>query len=237
MRASAEVLQAAVRPEATTRATRALWAKSLLNAVLFFAVFMVALPWLFHRLLPSCPRCPAPLPNLAGRQVASSSGSASWVACLDAFSRHGRGTPLPMDAPRGARDDGGPFSVDPKPDHGRRGCLVIWGEALYLLEPRASCCTRLLSPWEPMRRFAASRSPSYSSQLRGSGYEDRSAATLPSERSECPDSRSRNQSCAPRQTRTRRLTPMRPLPAKRQVPLTAARSAQPLEHLRVRFGF
>ncbi len=36
----------------TTEDTRALWMKSLLNALLFFAIFMVALPWLAHTFLP-----------------------------------------------------------------------------------------------------------------------------------------------------------------------------------------
>ncbi len=37
----------------TTENTGALWAKSLLNALLFFGVFMVALPWVAHTLLPA----------------------------------------------------------------------------------------------------------------------------------------------------------------------------------------
>jgi len=40
-----------IRPS-TTRSTAALWAKSLLNAVLFFAIFMVALPWIAYRASP-----------------------------------------------------------------------------------------------------------------------------------------------------------------------------------------
>jgi protein-S-isoprenylcysteine O-methyltransferase Ste14 len=93
-----EALQRVIRPS-TTRSTAALWGKSLLNAVLFFALFVAALPWLADRLLP----LPLPVPRgartwLAGTLAAA--GVAAWIACLDAFSRQGRGTPLPADAPR-----------------------------------------------------------------------------------------------------------------------------------------
>jgi protein-S-isoprenylcysteine O-methyltransferase Ste14 len=123
-----EIRQNAIRPSAT-RATGALWAKSLLNAVLFFAIFMVALPWLFHRLLP------APL-FVAGSFLSWVAGGCFfggiglWLACLDAFSRHGRGTPLPMDAPRELVTRG-PFSVVRNPIMAAE-VLVIWGEALAL---------------------------------------------------------------------------------------------------------
>jgi protein-S-isoprenylcysteine O-methyltransferase Ste14 len=93
-----EALQRAIRPS-TTRSTGALWAKSLLNAVLFFAVFMLALPWLANRLLPvELPVPPGVRTWLAGALAIA--GVAAWVACLDSFSRRGRGTPLPADAPR-----------------------------------------------------------------------------------------------------------------------------------------
>lgn len=91
-------LQRGIRPS-TTRSSAGLWAKSLVNAVLFFAIFMVALPWAAHRLLPFELAVPAPLRTwLAGGLALA--GGAAWVACLDSFSRHGRGTPLPADAPR-----------------------------------------------------------------------------------------------------------------------------------------
>lgn len=93
-----ETLQRVIRPS-TTRSTRALWAKSLLNAVLFFAIFMVALPALARRLLPlELPFPPVLRTWVAG--VLAIAGVAAWLACLDTFSRHGRGTPLPADAPR-----------------------------------------------------------------------------------------------------------------------------------------
>jgi protein-S-isoprenylcysteine O-methyltransferase Ste14 len=123
-----EVLQGAIQPS-TTRTTRALWAKSLLNAVIFFAVFMLALPWLSYRLLPT----PLFVPALFRTWLAGSCfvvGIAVWVACLDTFSRHGRGTPLPMDAPRELVTRG-PFSVIRNPIMAAE-VLVIWGEALYL---------------------------------------------------------------------------------------------------------
>lgn len=93
-----ERLQHAIRPS-TTRSSTALWAKSLLNAVLFFAIFMVALPALADYLLPA--RVPLPRgPRVALAAVLSLAGFAAWIACLDRFSRQGRGTPLPADAPR-----------------------------------------------------------------------------------------------------------------------------------------
>ena len=123
-----EVLQGAIRPS-STRTMGALWAKSLLNAVLFFAVFMVALPWLFNRLLPSPLSVPSFLRTwLAGGLFAG--GLATWIACLDAFSRHGRGTPLPMDAPRELVTRG-PFSVIRNPIMAAE-ILVIWSVALYV---------------------------------------------------------------------------------------------------------
>jgi protein-S-isoprenylcysteine O-methyltransferase Ste14 len=93
-----KTLQRAIRPS-TTQSVAALWAKSLLNAVLFFGVFMISLPWVAHYLAPM----ELPLPRnlrtaLAG--VLALVGIAAWIACLDIFSRHGRGTPLPADAPR-----------------------------------------------------------------------------------------------------------------------------------------
>lgn len=123
-----EVLQGAIRPS-TTRGTRALWAKSLLNAALFFAVFMLALPWLFQHLLPS----PLFVPAFFRTWLAGSFfvvGIGLWVACLDTFSRHGEGTPLPMDAPRKLVTRG-PFSVLRNPIMAAE-VLVIWGETLYL---------------------------------------------------------------------------------------------------------
>jgi len=123
-----EALQGAIRPS-TTRTTRALWAKSLLNAVLFFTVFMVALPWLFYHLLPIQIFVPA----FFRTWLASSCfvvGIGIWIACLDTFSRHGRGTPLPMDAPRELVTRG-PFSVIRNPIMAAE-VLVIWSEALYL---------------------------------------------------------------------------------------------------------
>lgn len=93
-----EALQQAIRPSAT-RSVPALWAKSLLNAVLFFGVFMVAIPWLAHRALPT----ELPIPSVVRTWLPgllAFAGIASWIACLDTFSRRGGGTPLPADAPR-----------------------------------------------------------------------------------------------------------------------------------------
>ncbi|MBW2388592.1 MAG: isoprenylcysteine carboxylmethyltransferase family protein [Deltaproteobacteria bacterium] len=121
-------LQRAIRPS-TTRSTLVLWAKSALNAVLFFSIFMIALPWLAHQLLPM----PLPLPSgirtgLAG--VLAFMGIAVWLACLDTFSRHGRGTPLPADAPRRLVTTG-LFRRVRNPIMAAE-LAVIWAEALYL---------------------------------------------------------------------------------------------------------
>ena len=83
----------------TTQSTVALWAKSLLNAVLFFGVFMAALPWVAHSLLPAILPVPVGIRTWVGGSLFAI-GVAGWIVCLDAFSRHGRGTPAPPDAPR-----------------------------------------------------------------------------------------------------------------------------------------
>jgi protein-S-isoprenylcysteine O-methyltransferase Ste14 len=122
------ILQRAIRPS-TTRSTVALWAKSLLNAVLFFGIFMVALPWLAHHLLPmKLPFPPGLRTWLAG--VLAVVGVSAWIACLDSFSRHGRGTPLPADAPRHLVTTG-LFRRMRNPIMAAE-VTVIWAEALYL---------------------------------------------------------------------------------------------------------
>lgn len=93
-----ERLQGAIR-SSTTRRTSALRAKSLLNAVLFFGVFMVLLPWLADRLLPARLPVPRSLRSWPAGALAVA-GIAAWLACLETFSRAGRGTPLLVDAPR-----------------------------------------------------------------------------------------------------------------------------------------
>jgi len=121
-------LQRMIRPS-TTRSAVALWAKSLLNAVLFFGVFMVALPWLAHHLLPMpLPLPPRPRTWVAG--VLALVGISAWIACLDTFSRHGRGTPLPADAPRHLVTSG-LFRQMRNPIMAAE-LSVIWGAAVYL---------------------------------------------------------------------------------------------------------
>jgi protein-S-isoprenylcysteine O-methyltransferase Ste14 len=116
-----------IRPS-TTRSTTALWAKSLLNAVLFFTLFMVLLPWGAHSLLPAAIPIPAVL-GIWGAAVLFFGGLALWVYCLDVFSRRGQGTPLPMDAPR-LLVETGPFAVVRNPIMAGE-LAVIWAEALY----------------------------------------------------------------------------------------------------------
>ena len=112
----------------TTESTALLWAKSLLNAVLFFSVFMVALPWSAHRILPAMLPLP-PLLRTWGGASLFTVGVGVWIACLDAFSRRGRGTPNPGDAPRHLVTDG-LFGVVRNPIIAAE-VMVIWGEAFY----------------------------------------------------------------------------------------------------------
>ena len=116
-----------IRPS-NTRSTTALWAKSLLNAVLFFTIFMVLLPWGAHSLLPGAIPIPRTL-GVLGAAVLFFGGVAVWGYCLDVFSRRGRGTPLPMDAPR-LLVASGPFSVVRNPIMAGE-LAVIWAEVLY----------------------------------------------------------------------------------------------------------
>ena len=123
-----EALQRSIRPS-TTRSTVALWAKSLLNAVLFFGIFMIALPALAHTLLPAeLPLPRGPRAWLAGTFALA--GITAWIGCLDTFSRHGRGTPLPADAPRQLVTTG-LFRRIRNPIMAAE-LLVIWAVALHL---------------------------------------------------------------------------------------------------------
>jgi protein-S-isoprenylcysteine O-methyltransferase Ste14 len=117
-----------IRPS-TTQNSVAVYAKSVLNAVLFFAIFMVAVPWLAYWLVPR----PVPLPFWARLTVGGPlvvGGLGLWMLCLDAFSRRGAGTPFPLDAPRNLVTTGphgwmrNPIMVGE--------LAVIWGEALLL---------------------------------------------------------------------------------------------------------
>ena len=106
----------------------ALWAKSLLNAGLFFGAFMVVLPLLAYRLLPASLPVPGALRIFVGAALFVG-GLGLWAVCLDHFVRRGRGTPFPLDAPRELVTTG-PFAVIRNPIIAAELC-VIWGEALY----------------------------------------------------------------------------------------------------------
>jgi len=124
---SVTVASRGIRPSTTT-STTALWAKSVLNAVLFFGMFMVAAPALAHWLLPRT----LPLPFALRAIVAAllcGCGVLLWGTCLDVFSRRGRGTPFPLDAPRRLVTTG-PFWVVRNPIMVGE-LAVIWGEAVY----------------------------------------------------------------------------------------------------------
>ncbi len=112
----------------TTESTAALWAKSLLGALLFFGVFMAALPWAAHQLLPA--RLPLPpLLRAWGGAALFAVGVGVWIVCIDAFSRRGRGTPAPMDAPQHLVTDGH-HGVVRNPIIAAE-MMVVWGGALY----------------------------------------------------------------------------------------------------------
>jgi len=122
-------LQNAIRPSRSD-STPVLWARSLLNAVLFFGVFMLALPALAHWVLP------VSLPVSSGRTwvalpavAVAAAAIVVWIVCLDAFVRRGRGTPLPADAPRHLVTTG-PFAVVRNPIMAAE-LSFIWAEALY----------------------------------------------------------------------------------------------------------
>lgn len=120
------MLQHMIRPS-TTRSIAALRAKSLLNAALFFAIFMIALPWGATRVLPAT--LPLPVPIQSGLAIALAlSGLAVWAICLEAFSRHG-GTPLPTAAPRGLVMSG-PFAYSRNPIMASE-LAIVWAEFLY----------------------------------------------------------------------------------------------------------
>jgi protein-S-isoprenylcysteine O-methyltransferase Ste14 len=123
-----EALQHAIRPS-TTRSIVALWAKSLLNAVLFFGIFMIALPALAQHFLPM--ELPLPRSPRTGAAAALAlAGITAWIRCLDTFSRHGRGTPLSADAPRQLVTTGLFHRIRNPIMAGE--LLVIWAVALYL---------------------------------------------------------------------------------------------------------
>jgi protein-S-isoprenylcysteine O-methyltransferase Ste14 len=116
-----------IRPS-HTKSTAALWLKSALNALLFFAVFLALLPWLVHKALPLS------LPFCSG--VSQAIGLALFVAAivvwmwgLDVFSRQGRGTPFPLDAPRLLVTQG-PYRVIRNPIMAAE-MAVAWAEVLY----------------------------------------------------------------------------------------------------------
>jgi protein-S-isoprenylcysteine O-methyltransferase Ste14 len=122
------LLRDVIRPS-TRRNVSALWAMSVLNALLFFGIFMVVLPGLAHLALPWAIPIPAGLRGVPAA-VLGIAGISGWIACLDAFSRHGRGTPLPADAPRHLVTTG-LFALSRNPIMASE-LMVIWAEAWYV---------------------------------------------------------------------------------------------------------
>jgi len=154
------LLQRGIRPS-TTRSTVALWSKSLLNALLFFAIFMVALPRAAHWALPWALPVPEGL-RTGAAAILLAVGIAVWGWGLDVFSRQGRGTPFPLDAP--ARlVTAGPFGQIRNPIMAAE-ILVIWGVGLlfgsagtliYAAAMTALACWLVIHVEEPelRRRF------------------------------------------------------------------------------------
>ena len=117
-----------IRPS-TTQSTVALWAKSVLDMLVFFAICMIALPWLANRLLPYA--VPLPFwPRVIVGGVLFVGGMVVWAVCLNVFIQRGRGTPFPLEAPRQLVTTG-PFALMRNPIIAG-DAAVIWGEALYL---------------------------------------------------------------------------------------------------------
>ena len=113
----------------TTEDTRTLWMKSLLNALLFFGIFMVALPWVAHTVLPLSLPVPVEIGVWGGGGFLVI-GIAGWMASINAFVQQGRGTPLPADAPDRLVTKG-LFRIVRNPMITSE-LMVIWGEALYV---------------------------------------------------------------------------------------------------------
>lgn len=112
----------------TTRSTAALWCKSILNALLFFALFIFILPWAAHQILSYT----LPIPSWTGiwlGEILSIAGTGMWIYSLGVFSQHGRGTPLLFDAPRYLVKTG-PFCCIRNPIMFSE-LLIIWAEVLY----------------------------------------------------------------------------------------------------------
>jgi len=112
-----------------TRSMVALWVISGVDALLFFTTCMIALPWLSNWLLPH--RVPLPFwPRAVAGVVLFVGGLALWAVCVDAFIRRGRGTPLPLEAPRQLVTTGA-FAVVRNPIIAA-DAAVVWGVALFL---------------------------------------------------------------------------------------------------------
>lgn len=124
-----KILRALRGRPSTTESTVALWAKSLLNGVLFFAVFMAALPWIAHTLWPAMLPVPLVIRTWGGGGLFAI-GALGWLVCLDTFSRQGRGTPAPPDAPSRLVTTG-LFRFLRNPIIASE-MLVLWGVALYV---------------------------------------------------------------------------------------------------------
>jgi protein-S-isoprenylcysteine O-methyltransferase Ste14 len=101
----------------------------LLDTVIFFGIFMIALPWLAHWFVPQ----PVPLPTIVriwGGALLFAVGVGGWLTCLEVFARRGRGTPFPGEAPSRLVTTG-LFAIVRNPIIVSE-LLVIWGEALYV---------------------------------------------------------------------------------------------------------
>ncbi|MCF6147800.1 MAG: isoprenylcysteine carboxylmethyltransferase family protein [Candidatus Kuenenia sp.] len=114
--------------QSKTTSTLVLWGKSLLNAFLFLAIFMVVLPWVAYRVVP----LKLPIPHVVGKWggvFLIFAGTVMWIYCLWTFCHKGRGTPLMLDAPRNLVTSG-LFGIVRNPIMVAE-LMVLWGEVLF----------------------------------------------------------------------------------------------------------
>lgn len=114
--------------QSRTQNTLILWGKSLLNALLFIAVFMVVLPCAAHRIITEKAPIPPAIGMWAGGLLVCA-GMVMWIHCLWVFSHKGRGTPLMLDAPKNLVT-GGFFRIVRNPIM-LAELMIIWGEVFF----------------------------------------------------------------------------------------------------------
>ena len=167
-----------IRPS-TTQSTAALWAKSVLDTVLFLGIAMIGPLWLTDWVFPY--RVPLPFwPRAIGSGLLFVSGIAVWAVCVDSFTRRGRGTAFPLDAPRHLVSTG-PFAVVRNPIIVAEA-VAVWGAALYL----SSLGALLYATFFTLAGIASWSTPKNRSCVSASASSTR--PTVAACRAGCPDS-------------------------------------------------